>query len=427
MKLSLFLITTCLWGQAPLATTPAAQTPPSAPSDAPDEMKELGRLLSEGGNSPADYTRVLEAHLAKHPNTTHAAEIYRALAKAALESRDDVRIIKYGELGLAADPKDVQLLDRVSRAYVMRDDAADAEKGLTWAKKYEQTIVGMRKEPPPGRLSAGQWSDELDKAQARSLVLQARACGILGLKQPSIDLAEKSFQAYPTAEASREWSKALAANGDLAGAVQHQADAFTIEDSRNTDEDRAQERRRIGELYTKLNGSEKGLGEVILASYDRMSNLMTDRVEHMKTIDPNIKATALLDFTLPGANGKSLQLSTLKGKTLVLDFWATWCGPCKAQRPIYVEVEKKFKDNPDVVFLSVNTDEDRKLVVPFVTAQKWTNPVYFEGGLADYLKVSSLPTTVIVDKTGHVSSRMNGFIPELFEAQLTERVKDTLR
>ena len=90
-------------------------------------------------------------------------------------------------------------------------------------------------------------------------------------------------------------------------------------------------------------------------------------------------------------------------------------------------MEKKFKDHPDVVFLSVNTDEDRTLVAPFIKAQKWTNPVYFEGGLSDYFKVSSIPTTVIVDKKGNVASRMNGFIPELFEAQLTERVQDTLR
>ena len=430
MKIFLLILTAVsLWAQAPPVPSPATSksAPAASEAETSDEMKELGRMLAEGGNSPADYIRVLEAHLVKYPATKHAAEIDRVLAKSALEARDDARIIKYGELVLAREPHDVQLLDRVARAYVMRDDPADAEKGLAWAKKYEQTIAGLRKDPPPGRLSAGQWSEELDKAKARSLVLQARACGVLGLKKPAIDLASKSFEAYPTAEASREWSKWLAADGDVAAAVQHSADAFTIEDSRNTDADRAKDRRRMGELYTKANGSEKGLGEVILAAYDRMSNLMADREAHLKAMDPNVKAAAILDFTLPGANGQDLKLASLSGKTLVLDFWATWCGPCKAQRPIYLDVEKKFKDHPDVVFLSVNTDEDRTLVAPFIKAQKWTNPVYFEGGLSDYFKVSSIPTTVIVDKKGNVASRMNGFIPELFEAQLTERVQDTLR
>ena len=415
-----------------LALCMSAQNPPAPPKQTPaadaaaDEMRELGRTLAEGGSSPADYIRVLEAHLATHPDTKHAEEIDRVLAKASLESRDDARIIKYGERVLAREPGDMQLLDRVARAYVMREKPEDAQKGLGWARKYEQTVTTLRAGPPPGRLSSGQWTEELDKAQARALLLQARASGVLGMKKPAIDLARRGFEAYPTGEGAREWSKWLAADGDIPGAVEHEADAFTIEDPRNSDEDRTKGRRRIGELYTKANGSEKGLGEIILRSYDRMSALMADREAHMKALDPNIKAASLMDFTLPGANGTDLKLSSLAGKTLVLDFWATWCGPCKAQRPIYLDVEKRFKDHSDVVFLSVNTDEDRTLVAPFIKAQKWMNPVYFEGGLSDYFKVSSIPTTVIVDKRGHVSSRMNGFIPELFEAQLTERVRDTL-
>ncbi len=423
--LLLFFSVLGLQAQAP-AAAPAPPAPAPAPAP-PDEMRELGRLLSEGGNSPADYTRVLEAYLASHPATTHAAEIEKVLAKSALEAKDDARIIKYGERVLAREPDDVQLLDRVARAYVMRESPGDAEKGLAWGRIYERTIANLRKSPPPGRLSAGQWAEELDRAQARSLVLQARASGVLGLNAPAIDLARRSFEAYPTAESAREWAKWLAAAGDIPGAILHTADAFTIQDAHNTDADRAKDRRLIGEFYTKANGSEKGLGEVILAAYDRMSALASDREGRLKSLDPNLKAATILDFTLPGANGPSLKLSNLAGKTLVLDFWATWCGPCKVQRPIYQDVEKKFKDRTDVVFLSVNTDEDRALVVPFIKAQKWTNPVYFDGGLSEHLKVSSIPTTLIVDRKGQIASRMNGFIPELFEAQLTERVRDTLR
>jgi thiol-disulfide isomerase/thioredoxin len=116
-----------------------------------------------------------------------------------------------------------------------------------------------------------------------------------------------------------------------------------------------------------------------------------------------------------------------RGNFVVIDFWATWCGPCKAQRPLYEEVEKKFKDSPNVVFLSVNTDEDRGLVAPFIKSQHWTNTVYFDGGLSDWAKVNSIPTTMIVDKTGQISSRMNGFIPDRFVDLLTARIQETLR
>ena len=401
----------------------SAQSQPAEP----DDIQELGRNLAEGGNSPADYIRVLEAHLAKYPQTKHRAEIERVLTKSALEAKDDPRIILYGERVLAREPDDVQLLDRVARAYVMKGDEASARKGLEWARKYELAVADRRKEPPPGRLSAGQWSDELDRAHARALMLQARGTGTIGEKTEAIALAKRGFEAYPTSEGAREWAKWLAATGDNAAAVEHLADAFTLEDARNTDSDRASDRRRMGELYSKLNGSEKGLGDTILRSYDRMSSLSADRAAHLKALDPNAEAGSILDFTLPGANGKDLKLASLKGKTLVLDFWATWCVPCKAQRPLYQHVEEKFKNQPNVVFLSVNTDEERASVPGFLKEQKWTNAVYYEGGLAEYLKVSSIPTTLIVDKTGQVASRMNGFIPDLFEAQLAERIQDTLR
>ncbi len=408
---------------APAAPAPASE----APKPAPDDMAELSRALTEGGNSPADFTRVLEAHLAKYPNTTHRAEIEVALAKAAMEGQDEARIIKYGELVAARDPTKVELLDRVARAYVMRGDPASAQKGLEFARKFEQAMDKLRGDPPPGRMSAGQWTNELDKGKARALVLESRACGILGQTAIAIEMAKRSYEAYPTAEAAREWSKWLAKNGQAAEAVEHLADAFTLTDARNTELDRAKDRRLMGELYTKLNGSEKGLGDVVLRGYDRTSTLEADHEARLKSLDPNLKAATILDFTLPGANGQDLKLAGLKGKTIVLDFWATWCGPCKAQRPLYQQVEKKFEGQPNVVFLSVNTDEDRTLVPGFLKAQKWSNAVYYDGGLSDYMKVNSIPTTLIVDKTGQISSRMNGFIPERFVDLLTERIQDTLR
>ncbi len=409
------------------AVSPAQAAADEAAKKSKAEMAELGQALAEGGNSPADYIRVLEAHLAKYPDSSKKADIQKALAKAAMEAKDDARIIKYGEPALRNDPSDVALLDRIARAYLGKGDADDAGKALDWARKYEAAVAHLRDGAAPGRLSAGQWSHELDEAMARALVLESRAQGILGKTPEAVALAKRSYEAWPTAEAAREWSKWLAATGDAAGAVDHLADAFTIEDPHNTEVDRSRDRRRLGEMYSKANGSEKGLGDQILQAYDRTSSLMADRVARLKSSDPNRVAATILDFTLPGANGQDLKLASLKGKTIVFDFWATWCGPCKVQRPLYQQVEKKFQGASNVVFLSINTDEDRTLVPEFLKTQKWTNAVYYEGGLSEYLKVSSIPTTLIVDKSGNVASRMNGFIPERFVDLLTERIQDTLR
>ena len=350
-----------------------------------------------------------------------------ALVKASIEAHDQKRVIQYGEAVVAEGSGDTALLDRIARAYLESDDKASATKGLDYAKRYEAALEKLRKQAPPGRTSTGQWFEELDKAMARAYVTEARANGNLGDTKAAIELAKKSYELYPSAEGAREWGKWLAATGAVPEALEHYADAFMVDDPRSTEADRLKDRRKLGELYTKANGSEKGMGELVLRAYDRTSSLQADRTARLKSADPNALATSVLDFKLPGVNGHDLALASLKGKTIVMDFWATWCGPCKAQRPLYEEVEKRFQGQPDVVFLSVNTDEDRTLVPPFVEKQKWTNTVYFDGGLSDYLKVNSIPTTLIVDKTGQVSSRMNGFIPERFVDLLSERIRETLR
>jgi thiol-disulfide isomerase/thioredoxin len=110
----------------------------------------------------------------------------------------------------------------------------------------------------------------------------------------------------------------------------------------------------------------------------------------------------------------------------VMDFWATWCGPCRGQHPLYEQVKAKFKDSGNVVFLAVDTDEDHSLVKPFLNQIKWSQKVYFEDGLQSLLQVSSIPTTVILGKNGEVFTRMIGYLPDRFVDMLTERVNDAL-
>ena len=85
-----------------------------------------------------------------------------------------------------------------------------------------------------------------------------------------------------------------------------------------------------------------------------------------------------------------------------------------------------IKDRSDVIFLNINTDEDRSLVAPFLEKNKWNKSVYFEGGLSRLMGVTSIPSTIILNKRGEMSSRMNGFIPDRFVDSLSERVKRIL-
>jgi thiol-disulfide isomerase/thioredoxin len=105
---------------------------------------------------------------------------------------------------------------------------------------------------------------------------------------------------------------------------------------------------------------------------------------------------------------------------------ATWCEPCRGQHPLYEQVKQRFKDNPDVVFLSIDTDEDREPVRRFLEEEKWLDHVYFEDGLSRALRITYIPTTVIIEKGGQVFGRMNGYAPERFVELLTGRIRDAL-
>ena len=387
------------------------------------EQQELSTALAEAGNSPVDYTRALEKHLAKYPDSPQKATIVAALAKAAIEAKDDKRILLYGEQVLVTNPDDLQILDRVIRTLLLTEDRAAAEKALALAIRDEHDIENVGKQPPPGRYSTAQWQEEVMKGTGRSLVYQARATGNMGKIKEAIELAQQSWERYPSAAAAREWGRWLTRAGNNLEAVQHFADAFTLEDANSTEIDRGKDRMRMGELYTKVNGSEKGLGDIILQAYDRTQAIMSERIAKLKAKDPNAAASKVLDFTLSSvSDGKALPLASLQGKVVVMDFWATWCGPCKVQHPLYEKVQQKFKSDPNVVFLAVATDEDRTLVAPILKERKWTGQNYFDAGLATKFEVSSIPTTIIVDKSGNIASRMNGFVPERFVDLLTDRI-----
>ena len=399
------------------------------------EQFELSQAVSEAANSSIDRIRALEQHLNKYPDSKQRALIEKELVKSATELNDNARIILYGERVLLREPSPddgdaMQMLDRVIRALVDKNDPEQAKRAISYAKRYENDVTVLRaKMEPPGHLTPAQWSEELDKAMARALALEARATGDAGDSEAASKLAHKSWETYPTGEGARETAFWLAELGSKAEAIEFYSDAFTLEDSRTTQADRARDRTRLGGLYAGLNGSEKGLGDVILEAYDRTSALLSLRRANLKAKDPNSQATDIEDFTLPAVdkNAPPLVVSALKGKTVVMDFWATWCVPCRAEQPLLEKLEMHYADAPDVVFAAVNADDDPSLVAPFLKEQAWKNHGYFEAGLARQLMVSQIPTLLVIDPNGQILSRMIGFIPERFEQMLTERVEEARR
>lgn len=389
--------------------------PQKTPAISPAEQADLETALAEAGASPVDYLRAIEKHLAKYPESPRRAELERAAVRAASEAKDDTRIILYGEQVLARQPDDLPMLERVTRSLLASDSKENAERALKYARRYE-TILQTRKGD----------RDEIDRGVGMALRYEARAAGNLGRAEDAEALAERSFDTFPDAESAREKARWLERLGRADDAVRALADAFTIPDSHATDADRARDRGRMGELYVKAKGSEAGLGDLVLQAYDRNAALIHARELRLRANDPNANLTDSMEFTLGALDGTKLAMSSLKGKVVVLDFWATWCGPCRAQHPLYEQVKQRFRDQADVVFLSINSDEDRAAVKPFLDEVKWADRVYFEDGLSRALNIRSIPTTVVIDRNGRISSRMNGYVPDRFVAMLSDRIQEAM-
>jgi thiol-disulfide isomerase/thioredoxin len=407
------------------AIAAAQQPPPVTPEQDREEQQSLQAALADAGNSQLDFARAIERHLRKYPRSAQRSELERAAARAAVEARDPGLVIAFGERVLAREPQNLELLERVSRYLLNSDDKSSARRALDYASRLENLARPMSG-PAPGTRGAGRFAEERLILLGKSLVYQARASGNLEKYAEAEVLALKSYNEFPSAEAAREVARWLDKQGKTAEALPFLAGAFMIPDPNASPEDRKKDRARLGEWHRKAHGSEKGLGDALLAAYDRTSTQLEVHRAALEKIDPNAAASEIRQFNLSGLDGGKLAMSSLEGKVVVLDFWATWCGPCRAQQPLYEEVKGRFKDRADVVFLNINTDENRAIVKPFLDREKWNKTVYFEDGLSAFLRVSSIPTTVILDRRGNVASRMNGYVPERFVEVLSERVAQLL-
>jgi thiol-disulfide isomerase/thioredoxin len=107
----------------------------------------------------------------------------------------------------------------------------------------------------------------------------------------------------------------------------------------------------------------------------------------------------------------------------VINFWATWCGPCHALEPIYERVAVRNAANPELVFLSANCDEDESLVEPYLAERHSKTTEVFADRLDELFNVESFPTVMILDRSGKVAFRANGFDSETIETELNAAIR----
>lgn len=127
------------------------------------------------------------------------------------------------------------------------------------------------------------------------------------------------------------------------------------------------------------------------------------------------------DLEMAGADGGSIRLSQLKGNVILVNVWATWCGPCRLELPIVQRMYDKYSDRNFVV-LAVNVDADRKRIDPFMKRNNISLPVYYASPEdAGQMTAAGIPSTFIIGPDRTLLDHMVGY-----SAQAEERWKQVI-
>jgi peroxiredoxin len=163
-------------------------------------------------------------------------------------------------------------------------------------------------------------------------------------------------------------------------------------------------------IYVQAKGSDKGFDEyyqkIVEERHQKIAASLADKSVHEPA----------LPFTLKDIDGNTVSLADLKGKVVILDFWATWCVPCKNSFPAMQMAVNKYKNDPNVKFLFIDTWErtpdPAKDIKEFITEKRYTFHVLLDDKTTQVVqkfKISGIPAKFVIDGEGVIRYKLTGF------------------
>lgn len=133
------------------------------------------------------------------------------------------------------------------------------------------------------------------------------------------------------------------------------------------------------------------------------------------------------DFTLESRQGENLRLRDFRGEVVMLNFWASWCGPCRQEMPLMDELYEQYKDLGFTI-LAVNVDEDRGEAHRFLDKVPVSYPILYdpESNVSEQYEVQAMPTTVMIDRDGNARFLHRGYQPG-YEDDYEEQIRQLVR
>ena len=309
-------------------------------------------------------------------------------------------------------------------------------KGLTQVEQIDKSTQSDLYPRPPGGddggnlkymrlegwpLLAEAYARLKQPAKAQSVLAQLAELATPKKSSESLSDSEKRSAAY---NQSVYWRAA----GKVAEIEQRKLDALTAYQASlalrlNPEKGKDDLDDTVQRLWKELGGTHQGW-KAFLARND----VSKTKLASAELVTWDSKNTALPEFDLTDLEGRKWSLADLKGKVAFINFWATWCGPCRAELPYVQKLREQLKDRKDVVILTLNTDEEIGKVEPFMKENKFTFPVLLGQAYAEGQGINSIPRNWVVSLDGKVMFEGIGFGNEGEEwlkraTQLIEKVK----
>ncbi len=387
------------------------------------DLVEVSQKLAEA-TDPAQRISLAENILSK----------YRWLPR---EQRSAVLMMKamaHGQAGQAAemertyleaiagDPQNHEALNNLAYEWARRGTNLDS------AEAYAARAVAISREKLPSKkpLGAGdeEWGETVRFIQGMYLDTYGWALFQRGRAAQALSALRQAAELAPDPTVGYHYGMALYRSGQPDSALPRLAYALAagIEDSSAVRTD-------LERIYLERFKSLKGLDKLVAEAREQLAE---SRTRAMAAEAGKLVGTPAPDFTLQDFEGAKHSLADLRGKVVVLDFWASWCGPCRKSMPLLQKAHQMYRGS-GVEILGVNLDEAGRMEAAkkLVAEQGLEFPMLLGGrmgsGLDQSYQVTGIPTTLVIDKKGIIRFRHIGYrdnLDQLVSRNIEELLKE---
>lgn len=336
-----------------------------------------------GGLGPKERMAGLEKLFSLGPKPNLRYWIYTMLLSTAENAGDTAAIVKYGEALRASDPSGPIWSAKIALA--LAEQKKDLKKALRYARFAEKATANFQLPPRPVNTNPD-WI--------------------------------KNHYSKESLQENYHWKRSLAL--DALGWVYFRIGKYHEAEANLR---RAVELYRTEKNLSRLSGALAKLGR----TQEAEKVALDAKHEYAAAIRREFTNEPVNEFQLTTIDGRKIKLSDLKGKVIMLNFWATWCGPCTNEAPLLVRLYEQYKNQAfEILAISGDVATDHYKVNLFAKEHKYAFPVLFDDGVEKLYKIPGYPTSVFIDRQGKVRYRDSGYylgVIQKFDVVIRELLK----